>query len=210
MDTRSMAEAKSWRTHSSRARIAAETLISTRRRYGCWRTRATKKVNGSGFSDGTWLSHLIVVDLRANDWNTNLMKWRRYERWGKEEREVTSSKYYLFQFFVTSRLFILVSLGVFAQIVQKAETPRCKSQSNVCLANIHLYDYSERFFSQYLAATDFRTIVRSNSSFDASIRSAYTRHLRKEGSLGSRKRSFRFSRGGTLYRRIDIKRRMGI
>lgn len=46
MDTRSMAEAKSWRTHSSRARIAAETLISTRRRYGCCRTRATRRVSG--------------------------------------------------------------------------------------------------------------------------------------------------------------------
>jgi len=47
MDIRSMAEVRFWRTRSSQAKIAAETLTSTRKRYGCWRTRATRKVRES-------------------------------------------------------------------------------------------------------------------------------------------------------------------
>ena len=49
MDTHLMAEVRSSLTHSSLARIAVETLTSTKRRYGCWRTRATRKVSKSEF-----------------------------------------------------------------------------------------------------------------------------------------------------------------
>jgi len=50
MDTRSMAEVRSWHTRFSRAGIAAGTRTSTRRRCGCWTTTRTRKVRGSNRS----------------------------------------------------------------------------------------------------------------------------------------------------------------